>query len=81
MEDPERGELIQGSGGCRKIRLNIPSRKEGKRGGARVIYYWLPNKVKIYFLLIYDKHLQDDLDSDEKKALKQLVDKLKKAAN
>ena len=36
---PEAGDIIRGSGGIRKIRWAMPGR--GKRGGSRVIYYWL----------------------------------------
>jgi hypothetical protein len=36
--DPEAGELIQGSGGLRKIRWQQSRRGKGKRGGIRVIY-------------------------------------------
>ena len=38
VENPEIGDLIQGSGGLRKIRWKLSGR--GKRGGVRVIYYW-----------------------------------------
>lgn len=37
LEKPERGPVIAGTGGLRKLRLALPGR--GKRGGARVIYY------------------------------------------
>ena len=36
---PDAGDIIQGSGGLRKIRWNIPG--HGKRGGLRIIYYWM----------------------------------------
>lgn len=38
LDDPEAGDLIQGSGGLRKLRAALDGR--GKRGGARVIYPW-----------------------------------------
>ncbi|MGQ0571471.1 MAG: hypothetical protein ACT4P5_18365 [Armatimonadota bacterium] len=37
---PSAGTLIKGSGGLRKMRWASGGR--GKRGGVRVIYYWLP---------------------------------------
>ncbi len=40
--NPGLGALIKGGGGIRKIRVALGSR--GKRGGARVIYYWAPRK-------------------------------------
>lgn len=38
-EDPMAGDLIPGTGGVRKLRFATSGR--GKRGGARVIYYYL----------------------------------------
>jgi hypothetical protein len=35
---PDDGDVIQGTGGLRKVRWALPGK--GKRGGARVIYYW-----------------------------------------
>jgi len=37
IRDPDAGDVIQGTGGLRKIRVAVSGR--GKRGGARVIYY------------------------------------------
>ena len=40
MRNPEAGEVIQGTGGLRKVRFADKRRGKGKRGGLRVIYYW-----------------------------------------
>jgi hypothetical protein len=48
---PDAGDLIPRSGGLRKIRVAASGR--GKRGGARVIYYWVVAKDQIYMLLAY----------------------------
>ena len=39
-EDPSQGDVIPGTGGLRKLRWKRPGM--GKRGGARVIYYFYP---------------------------------------
>lgn len=39
--DPAAGDLIPGTGGCRKLRWADRRRGKGKRGGLRVIYYLL----------------------------------------
>ena len=71
MANPERGDLIRGSGGLRKIRWAGSGR--GKRGGLRVIYYWhVPGSV-ILFLLAYPKNEQEDLSPAQIKLLKNLV--------
>jgi mRNA-degrading endonuclease RelE of RelBE toxin-antitoxin system len=41
----EKGDLIQGTGGCRKLRVADESRGKGKRGGFRVIYFLKDSKV------------------------------------
>jgi hypothetical protein len=67
----DAGDLIPRSGGLRKIRIAASGR--GKRGGARVIYYWIVAKDQIYMLLAYAKNAQDDLSEDQLKTLRALV--------
>ncbi len=69
--DPEAGDLIAGSGGLRKVRMAVRGR--GKRGGARIIYYWIGTRPLIYLLLAYAKNEQDDLGEGQLKTLRALV--------
>lgn len=71
--NPEKGKIIKGSGGLRKIRWSISGK--GKSGGVRIIYYWLKNKEIILMLLIYPKNEQDNLTSEQLKLLKSIVEK------
>lgn len=71
MANLERGDLIRGSGGLRKIRWAGSGR--GKRGGLRVIYYWHVPGSTILFLLAYPKNEQDDLTPAQIKVLKTLI--------
>jgi mRNA-degrading endonuclease RelE of RelBE toxin-antitoxin system len=73
LQDPEKGALMRGSGGLRKLRWAIPGR--GKRGGVRLIYYWAVSKDRFLMLLIYDKAEQDDLTADQVRQLRQLVER------
>lgn len=57
--NPELGARIKGSGGIRKIRAGMPGR--GKRGGARVIYYWAVRRDLILLLCAYPKSMTADL--------------------
>src|SRR5690348_11878382 len=58
-ENPALGAVIKGGGGIRKIRLSLGSR--GKRGGARVVYYWAVRKDVILLLCVYAKSVTEDL--------------------
>lgn len=71
MEQPEAGDLIRGSKGLRKLRWALPGR--GKRGGARVIYYWRSAAGRIYLLYAYTKSTQADLTTTQTKLLVQLM--------
>jgi len=77
QENPEKGDLIQGTGGVRKARMRLPGR--GKSGGARVIYLFLENHARIYFLTLYTKSQQVDLSPTEKKAVREVVEAIKDA--
>lgn len=71
------GDIIPNTGGLRKIRWK--SNKSGKRGGARVIYYFYDENNPIYLLFAYQKNIQSDLTEHEKKLLRNLVLQLKKS--
>ena len=71
--NPEKGKIIRGSGGLRKIRLGVSGR--GKSGGVRIIYYWVNKNGILLMLLIYPKNLQDNLTSAQLKILRSLVEK------
>ncbi len=62
-ETPEQGTPIGKS--CFKVRLNISSKKKGKRGGARVITYVQIVETTVYLLTIYDKSEKADLTDGE----------------
>jgi len=70
--NPESGKIIKGSGGIRKIRWSGSSR--GKRGGSRIIYYWLKDEEIIFMLLIYLKNESEDLTQDQIKILKSIAE-------
>ncbi|WP_291996043.1 type II toxin-antitoxin system RelE/ParE family toxin [Candidatus Accumulibacter sp. ACC012] len=74
VEKPERGDIIKGGGGIRKLRRALPGR--GKSGGVRVIYYWLCEDCQIYMLLIYPKSRKDDLTDRETALLREFVKEL-----
>lgn len=71
VEMPGSGDIIQGSGGIRKIRWGASGR--GKRGGVRVIYYWATQHDQIFMLYAYSKNEQDDLTKDQLSVLREVV--------
>jgi hypothetical protein len=71
--NPEKGKIIRGSGGLRKIRFGKTG--HGKSGGVRVIYYLILRKETILMLLVYPKNEQDNLSSSQLKLLRSLVEK------
>lgn len=70
--NPAAGDLIQRSGGFRKIRWSAKGR--GKRGGVRVIYYWWNSEDLISMVLIYPKNEQEDLTPAQMKTLRTLIE-------
>lgn len=74
LEDPQRGDVVAGTGGVRKMRAAVPGR--GKRGGARIIYFVVAMRNRIYFLLAYAKNQKVDLTAAEKRTLRAFARKL-----
>ena len=75
LDNPKAGDVIQGTGGLRKIR--IPMENTGKRGGGRVLYVDIEYKETIYFVNVYTKNEKDDLTEEEKHAFKTIIKFLK----
>lgn len=73
VERPKMGARIPGSGGLRKVR--IAAKGHGKRGGARIIYYWAVSGSRIFMLLAYAKKEQETLSKDQLRILRTLVKK------
>jgi hypothetical protein len=65
------GDLIQRTGGLRKLRWTLPGR--GKRGGVRVIYYWWVQRDQLLMLLAYPKNVQAELTDAQRRLLAKLV--------
>ena len=68
---PEAGNVIPGSGGCRKTRWSVAG--AGKRGGARVIYFLAADGV-VWLLIVYKKAKFDNLPTSFLAQLKQGVE-------
>lgn len=73
--NPEAGDVIEGTGGLRKVRFSDAKRGKGKRGGLRVIYYWWLADEQFWLYTIYNKNEMDDLTTEQKKILMDLLKK------
>jgi hypothetical protein len=62
---------VPATGGVRKLRWAIPGR--GKRGGARVIYYFLNDSAPLLALDIYAKSAKEDLSEEQKRQLRMVA--------
>ena len=73
--DPLAGDVMPGTGGVRKLRFRTAG--SGKRGGSRVVYYFLDEKTPVYALLAYAKSARTDLTIEERRSVVTLVTAIK----
>ena len=76
LENPQLGDVIEGTGGARKMRIQLEGR--GKSGGGRVIYLDVFEKEHLYLLFAYPKNVQENLTSEQKKAIKNMIEAIRK---
>jgi hypothetical protein len=69
--NPEAGLLVPGTGGVRKLRWATPG--QGRRGGARVIYYYYNQSIPLFALDIDAKNEKTNLSEADKRSLKRLL--------
>jgi len=73
LRNLEAGDVIEGTGGLRKVRHADARRGKGKRSGLRVIYYWWRPGSQFWLFTLYDKDELDDLSAKERRALKDML--------
>ncbi len=71
-ERPDAGKVIPGSGGLRKLRWGVD--QTGKRGGIRLIYYWVVHRDMILFLFAFRKNERSDLTPEQLHILRRIVE-------
>ena len=71
---PEAGDVVPGTGGVRKVRWGLVGR--GKRGGARIVYYFHNHLLPLFLLSAYPKNQKANLSEAERNAMKRLVSAL-----
>jgi hypothetical protein len=71
MAKPLAGDVIEGSGGLRKLRFADARRGKGRRGGLRVIYYFWTGGQEFWLFTLYDKGEMADLTARQRGLLKE----------
>ena len=70
--NPETGDVIPGSGGCRKVRWTKAG--IGKRGGVRVIYFTRRIRGEIWLLVIYAKSVRGSIPASTLRAVREAIE-------
>lgn len=70
--NPEVGDVIPGSGGCRKVRWSRAGM--GKRGGTRVIYFTVLDDGEIWLLVAYVKAVRGNIPAHLLKAIREEIE-------
>ncbi len=68
----ETGDVIPGSGGCRKVRWTRAG--SGKRGGVRVIYFTKQSNGEIWLLVIYSKAVKGNIPAHILKEIREVLE-------
>lgn len=76
LENPQIGDIIEGTGGARKMRIQLEGR--GKSGGGRVIYLDVYEREHLYLLFAYPKNVQEDLTPGQKKEIRKMIEEIRK---
>lgn len=69
--NPTAGELIPGTGGVRKLRWALEGR--GKRGGARVVYYYHSEAMPLFVLTAYAKNERANITQADRNDFRRLT--------
>ena len=75
--NPDAGDVIQGTGGARKVRF--AGKGKGKSGGYRVITFYAGTRMPTFLLNVFAKNEKTDLTPKERKTLKTVLSDLVKA--
>jgi len=65
---PDAGDLIPGTGGCRKVR--IAGKSKGKSGGYRVVTFYTDKDTPVFLLTVISKGKQANLSQSQRNDLK-----------
>ncbi|WP_430444872.1 type II toxin-antitoxin system RelE/ParE family toxin [Sphingorhabdus contaminans] len=75
--NPEAGDIVSGTGGVRKLRWGMAG--TGKRGGARIVYFYYNELCPLYLLLAYKKGQATNLTAEQKRVVAGFADMIKRS--
>lgn len=75
-KNPLCGDLMEGTGGVRKVRFAIGNK--GKSGGVRIVYYYYNQLFPVFLLTVFAKNEKSNLTKEERNQLAGLVKQLSK---
>ena len=79
LENPERGPVMSGTGGLRKIRFAPPSRHTGKSGAMRVCYAHVPAGSAVILAILFAKNEKANLTPAERGEIKALLERVRRS--
>ena len=75
LEHPSAGDMVQGTGGVRKLRWARPG--HGKSGGVRTIYIDFADREIVWLITVFSKNERTDLSAEERNEIKRFVKRIK----
>lgn len=78
LNNPKVGEVIQGTGGLRKLRFSKENSNKGKSGSFRIFYLDLEGRNYIVLMAILKKNEDENLSKVDRNFLKSRINDMKK---
>lgn len=73
-DNPTAGDVMTGTGGCRKLRWSIDGNNKGKSGGVRTITLFTGDNLPVFLITAFGKGQKVNLTKAERNGLKQFAD-------
>jgi hypothetical protein len=72
-ENPDAGDEMEGTGGCRKLRFAVRGNSKGKSGGVRTITLYSGPNLPVFLITVFAKNVKVSLSMAERNALKKMA--------
>jgi hypothetical protein len=73
-ENPDAGDEISGTGGCRKVRFGISGNNKGKSGGVRTITLFSGKNLPVFLITAFGKSQKANLTMSERNQLRVIAE-------